>query len=62
MSLLKPLMQSETQTEDSWEVSLVQDQLLILKHLHDEMQGRINVNQAFSSTLLLQGTSKEDAS
>ena len=40
-------------SEDSWKVSLVQEQLLILKRLHDEMQGRVKVSQAFSSTLLL---------
>lgn len=41
MSLLKPLMQSETQTEDSWKVSPVLEQLLILKYLHDEMRGKV---------------------
>lgn len=36
-------------SEDSWKVSLVQEQLLILKYLHDEMQGRVKISQAFSS-------------
>lgn len=39
--------------EDFWKVSLVQEHILILKRLRDEMQGRVIVSQAFSSTMLL---------
>lgn len=42
-----------TDFEDSWKVSLVQEHILILKHLHDEMQGRVKVSEAFSNTLVL---------